>query len=91
MYNSYSSGYELDGTYTVVVKKLFSEILGDIYEESLNYYPSYSDAQNGTNKLFSSSNVDDSYFIQYGDKLKEYTYTFKLVDNHYVLTSYTIN
>lgn len=91
VYNSYSSGYELDGTYTIVVKKLFSEILGDIYEESLNYYPSYSDAQNGTNKLFSSSNVDDSYFIQYGDKLKEYTYTFKLVDNHYILTSYTIN
>lgn len=90
VYNSYVSGYELDGTYTIVVNKVFSEILEDVYDESLSYYPSYEDAQNTTNKLFRASNVSDDYFVQYKDKLKEYTYTFKLVDNHYVLSSYKI-
>ena len=91
IYNNYISGYELDGSYVVVVKKLFSEILGDVYDESLSYYPSYEDAQNRTNKLFSAISVNEEYFNEYDSELKEYIYTFKLIDDYYVLKSYSIN
>ena len=90
VYNKYVSGFESEGTYTVVVNKLFSQILGDSYANDLIYYKSYEDAKNNKNELFKSAKVDDHYFDDYSNYLINYTYTFNLVDGNYVLTSYDI-
>lgn len=91
--NRYVSSKVSDGVYEVVVYKAFSDILGDVSGESSDYYPSYNDAVFQKNKLFTANHEDAASTLnQYTavDQLVKYTYTFKLKDNHYVLTKYDI-
>ena len=90
VYNSYFDGNETNGTYTIVVKKIFSEVLGDAVYSDLDYYASYGDSAYKRNVLFSSNKVDDEAFSKYSDKLLNYTYKFNYKDGNYVLVDYKI-
>lgn len=90
VYNNYVEGDYTDGTYTIVVNKLFSGLLGEPYDSKLSYYATYGDAINSKNELFKSNMIDLNKFNEYQDKLVKYTYTFQLKDDNYVLTSYKI-
>ena len=91
VYNNFVSGYESDGIYTIVVNKIFSEVLGDTSGRKKKYYATYGDAFNYRNELFKSSMVDVNKFSLYKDSLVEYTYKFVLKNDNYVLVSYKIN
>lgn len=88
VYNKFVEGYEDNGTYTIVVNKIFSELLGDVYDSDLSYYSTYSDAIGRKNELFKSKMVNSSKFDEYSNDLVEYTYVFKLKEDNYVLSSY---
>lgn len=90
VYNNYVSGYEDNGTYTIIVNKIFSEVLGDVYNSKKGYYATYSDASTNKNKLFEATIFGKEKFNDYKDNLVKYTYTFKLINEHYVLSSYKI-
>ena len=90
VYNNYVDGYENNGTYTIVVNKIFSEVLGDVVDPQKNYYATYGDASSYKNELFQAAMVDANKFTEYQDSLVKYTYEFKLKDEHYVLSSYKI-
>ena len=90
VYNSYFDGNESNGVYTIIVKKIFSELLGDAVYSKLNYYASYDDSSYKRNVLFVSDDVQEDDFDKYSDKLINYTYKFVLKDGNYVLTEYKI-
>lgn len=90
VYNSYFDGNESNGVYTIIVKKIFSELLGDAVYSKLNYYASYDDSAYKRNVLFVSDDVQEDDFDKYSDKLINYTYKFVLKDGNYVLTEYKI-
>lgn len=92
IYNYYVDGNVKENQYTIVVYKLFSDILGDIYEEEVYYYASYENASSSKDKLFKKGFYDelDNEYESYKDKLIKYTYTFNYVDDHYVLEEYKI-
>lgn len=91
--NRYVSSTVKNDTYEVVVYKAFSSILGDVFEDLLDYYPSYTDAAFQENRLFQAKQEDAEQMLNQFtdlDKLTQYTYTFKIKDNHYVLIKYEI-
>ena len=90
VYNNYVEGYENDGTYTIVVNKIFSEVLGDVIDTKKTYYATYGDASGYKNELFEATMIDANKFLEYKDSMVKYTYKFVLKDNHYVLSSYKI-
>lgn len=90
VYNSYHEGNVSGDTYTIVVKKIFSQILGDAVYSKKEYYASYNDASYKRNALFVSSDVIEENFKDFDDKLIEYTYKFKLKDGNYILSEYKI-
>lgn len=91
VYNEYVEGYVVDDIYTIVVYKVFSELISNNYNSKLNYYLTYNDANNDTNVLFNTSDPAGELDSINKSILAEYTYEFKLKDNNYVLVSYKIN
>lgn len=93
--NKYKESKYENGNYIVKVYKLFSDTS---YTGSLNnmmkfnWFRSYSDAKSNKDSLISGDayTVKEKFDSIDSSKLIEYTYTFKLKDNRYVLYSYEI-
>lgn len=98
VYNNYISGSKKGTTYTVKVTKAFSDLTEDTTKSSVNFYENYEDAKNSQNKIFTLTyntyqktySKDPLESLTSLESLTTYTYTFKLVDDHYVFISYTI-
>lgn len=98
VYNNYLSSSKKGTTYTVKVNKAFSDLTSDKTSTKVNFYATYEDAKEKQNKLFTltyntyqktySENPEEALVKE--EDLVVYTYTFKLVDDHYVFISYTI-
>ncbi len=91
--NFYVSGKVEGDRATIVVHKLFSEILGDVYEGKLGYYSSYSNAKEYKSVLFKAmynDDLKDEYDKLDKSKLVSFTYVFDIVDGKYVLSEYKL-
>lgn len=98
VYNRFVKGSVEGNIYTITVYKAFSEILGDVQEDTTEFYANYSDAVRQTNSLFQVTynfnanklNKDPNELLADVDeeKLEKYTYTFKLRDGNYIFTNY---
>lgn len=87
--NKYVDSYKEDNTYTVVVYKVFSELLNSDNSNYSNYYRSYNDALLKSNLLFVSNNPENE-IDNYTEELIKYTYTFVKDEDNYYLSKYTI-
>lgn len=87
-----------DNVYTIEVKKAFA--MSEFF--FADYYPTYQDAYERTNRLFGMDECDD-YTVMCDDydptedfkntpdsKLMSYKYTFEKVENNYILKDYRI-
>jgi len=94
IYNRYKDSKIINDEYKITVYKAFSEILGDVWEtDDFKYYPTYEDAATEKNELFTSreNKVIKKLNEIDASKLTEFTYTFKLENDNFILVSYDIN
>lgn len=87
--NKYVDSYKEDDTYTIVVYKVFSELVNSDNSNYSNYYRSYNDAILKSNLLFVSNNPENE-IDNYTDELVKYTYTFVKNEDNYYLSKYMI-
>lgn len=86
--------YQEGEDYVIEVYKVFPDEAQNVSKKELNYYATYTDAANEENVLFTITDEADfeTALAEVTEEQKvTYTYTFKLVDDNYVLVSYKIN
>ena len=96
VFNKYVSGKVEGDKYIVRVNKAFSSILNENRSYNESFYRSYNEASSKENKLFDAT-YNGSYNknilkeMEAFDDLYIYEYTFKKVNDKYLLVSYEIN
>ncbi|MBO5452374.1 MAG: DUF5301 domain-containing protein [Clostridia bacterium] len=86
--------YQIEDRYVVKLYKIFPDIMMNSNPSQFNFYPTYNDAVNKTNVLFTVTNEDEfENAVKSLDDSKKtsYTMTFKLVKGSYKLVEYKIN
>ncbi len=96
IFNKYVSGKVEGDKYIIRVYKVFSSILNEQRDYNVSFYRSYKDAEKKENKLFNTTYngryaIDIEKEMDKYDDLYVYQYTFKKVDDKYLLVSYEIN
>ena len=96
VFNKYVSGKVEGDKYIVRVNKAFSSILNENRSYNESFYRSYNEASSKENKLFDTTyngsyNKDILKEMEAFDDLYIYEYTFKKVNDKYLLVSYEIN
>ena len=86
--------YQIEDRFVVELYKIFPDIMMNSNPAQFNFYPTYNDAVNKTNVLFTVTNEDEfesAVKALDGSKKTSYTMTFKLEKGSYKLEEYKIN
>ncbi len=102
VYNRYRNAYNRGDIFTISVYKLFSSTYPDTGGVDPLFYTTYNDAKDKKNAILDLNEYYDWENLQLmanpqdylndmdSSRLVTYIYTFKLVDNNYILTEYEI-
>lgn len=89
--NHLKESYKEDNTYTIIVYKVFSELLNSPSNNTSNYYRTYIDAVNKKDLLFTESNDIKAKMTSVSSELVPYTYKFVKKGEDFYLKEYIIN